>query len=97
MDDTPLIETMEPSTLSLPPPLHDTKIGITIVTETLLIDFTVKQIMILPSTSATITIYINTDKGQIERVMFMGSIDYLQWVDDSFLYGWILKNIKNVY
>lgn len=99
-DDEPLI--YEKKTDDGPPPLdvpvvHDTKIGITITQETHLIDYTIKQIMILPQTSATVTVYINTDKGQLEKVLYMGTVDYLQWADDVFLYGWILKNIKNAF
>lgn len=96
--DEPLI--FEKKTNDEPPPLdapfvHDTKIDITITQKTHLIDYAIKQIMILPSTSANITVYINTDKGQLEKVFYMGTIEYLQWTDDTFLYGWILKSIKN--
>lgn len=77
------------------PIVHDTKIGVTITTNTFLIDYAIKQIVILPSTSANITVFINTDRGQKERVLYMGTADYLQWADDAFLYGWISKNVIN--
>lgn len=96
----PLIETEKTDEIDIPhqsPPLHDTKIGITIIHEIILIDFSIKQIMILPSTSASITVYINTNRGQEERTLYMGTAEYLEWTDDAYLYGWIRKNIEKSY
>jgi hypothetical protein len=86
-----------PLDIAVVPVAHDTKIGITLTHETHLIDFEIKQIMILPSTSANITVYINTDRGQKERTLYMGTVEYLQWADDAFLYSWIKKHIVNSY
>jgi hypothetical protein len=96
VDDAPLVDA-PPAVAPVVPVVHDTKIDFIITHETHLIDFEIKQIIILPSTSANITVYINTDRGQKERVLYMGTVEYLQWADDAYLYSWIKKHIVNAF
>ena len=73
-------------------------INIDITTTITLYDFEIRNILIIPSTSATISITIRTSHLPADRVVFLQGQAYLNWsTDDHYLYDYIRENIKSIY
>ena len=73
-------------------------INIIITKKITLIDFVIKEIRIVPSRSATVTIIIHTSYEPCERIVFLEGTDYTNWSsDDDYLYNFIQQNIKTIY
>lgn len=95
----PFIETDEPI-LHIEPTKGHTKssIDVTIESSITLYDFEIKQILIVPSTSATLTITIRTSNLPVDRVVYLIGDSYFAWSsDDNYLYDYIRKNIHTIY
>ena len=87
---TPLIEEVNESKIN--------DINIDITTTITLYDFEIKSILIVPSTSATITITIRTSHLPQDRTIFLQGQSYFDWSScDSYIYDYIRENIKSIY
>lgn len=70
----------------------------TIESSITLISFVIDQILIIPSTSATLTLTITTSNMPIVRFVHLQGVDYTSWgEDDSYLYNYIIANIDTIY
>jgi hypothetical protein len=73
-------------------------INIDITNTITLYDFTIKNILIVPSTSATVLISIRTSSTEQERTIFLVGKAYTDWSTcDDYLYDYIRANIKSIY
>lgn len=92
--DAPLIHTETPPE----PAKINNSIDFTIESSITLLSFVIDQILIIPSTSASLTITITTTKSPIVRTVHLQGTAYTSWgEDDSYLYDYIRENIKSIY
>ena len=103
-DDEPLLPVREiEKTIydDLPEPVAvktKSSINVTIESSITLYDFEIKQIMIVPSTSATLTITIRTSPLPVEKTIYLIGDAYLAWSScDDYLYDYIRENIHTIY
>lgn len=95
IDREPLIEMLDTDEI-----IQDAKnnINIDITTTITLYNFEIKHILIIPSTSATITITIHTSHLPVDRIVFLQGESYFAWSTcDDYLYDYIRENIKSIY
>lgn len=99
-DTTP---TTTPETTTSPettttPEIAKNSINIDITNSVTLYDFTIKNVLVIPSTSATINIVIRTSHTEQERIVYLVGTAYLSWsADDNYLYDYIRENIQYIY
>ena len=72
--------------------------NITIVKKSILLAYEINSIMLIPSTSATISIFVYCDDNTLQQKTFMlvGKA-YDDYVDDNYLFNYIDKNIEQIF
>jgi hypothetical protein len=62
-----------------------------------LLYFVINNLSIIPSVSATISIMIVTDSGNLYRNVFMMHSIYVKWQDDNFPYEFIKAYLNDIF
>ena len=72
--------------------------NITIVKKSILLAYEISSIMLVPNTSATISIFVYCDDNTLqEKIFTLIGKDYNDYVDDNYLYNYIEKNIEQIF
>ena len=76
----------------------DLKQNITITKKSIIIAYEINSIMLIPSTSATISIFVYCDDNTLQQKTFMliGK-DYDDYINDDYLYNYIDSHIKEIF
>ena len=74
------------------------KQNITIIKKSIVEAFEINSVMIIPNTSATISIFIYCDDNTLQEKTFMliGK-SYDDYVDDNYLFNYIQNNIEQIF
>ena len=72
--------------------------NITIVKKSILLGYEINSIMLIPNTSATISIFVYCDDNTLQEKTFMliGKA-YDDYVDDNYLFNYIDSHIKEIF
>ena len=72
--------------------------NITIVKKSILLAYEISSIMLIPNTSATISIFVYCDDNTLQEKTFMliGKA-YDDYVDDNYLFNYIDSHIKEIF
>ena len=76
----------------------DLKKNITIIKKSIIEAFEISNVMIIPNTSATISIFVYCDDNTLqERIFMLIGKNYDDYVDDTYLYNYIQTNIEEIF
>ena len=76
----------------------DLKQNITITKKSIIIAYEINSIMLVPNTSATISIFVYCDDNTLQQKTFMlTGKAYDDYVDDNYLFNYIDKNIEQIF
>ena len=76
----------------------DLKQNITITKTSIIISYEINSIMLVPDTSATISIFVYCDDNTLEQKTFMLiNKAYDDYINDEYLYNYINTNIEQIF
>ena len=76
----------------------DLKQNITITIKSIIIAYEINSIMLIPNTSATISIFVYCDDNTLEQKTFMlVNKFYDDYINDEYLYNYIDTNIEQIF
>ena len=76
----------------------DLKQNITITKKSIIIAYEINSIMLVPNTSATISIFVYCDDNTLQQKTFMlVSKAYDDYINDEYLYNYIDTNIEQIF
>ena len=76
----------------------DLKQNITITKKSIIIAYEINSIMLVPNTSATISLFVYCDDNTLEQKTFMLiNKAYDDYINDEYLYNYIDTNIEQIF
>ena len=76
----------------------DLKQNITITKTSIIISYEINSIMLVPNTSATISIFVYCDDNTLQQKTFMLiNKAYDDYINDEYLYNYIDTNIEQIF
>ena len=72
--------------------------NITIIKKSIITGYEINSIMLVPNTSATISIFVYCNDNTLqEKIFTLIGKDYNDYVDDNYLFNYIDKNIEQIF
>ena len=69
-----------------------------IITTKIITGYEINSVMLVPNTSATISIFVYCDDNTLqEKIFTLIGKDYNDYVDDNYLFNYIDKNIEQIF
>ena len=76
----------------------DLKQNITITKKSIIIAYEINSIVLVPNTSATISLFVYCDDNTLEQKIFiLVEKAYDDYINDEYLYNYIDKNIEQIF
>ena len=76
----------------------DLKQNITITKKSIIIAYEINSIVLVPNTSATLSLFVYCDDNTLEQKIFiLVEKAYDDYINDEYLYNYIDKNIEQIF